>query len=213
MPLVSEKKSVNLKVDLPPLAEGAGYARLLSAWGGEIDACWPRCRCTTPRLLALMHVIDTARAAANDDTAVAQRERTVPIPSTITHVPGYPDKPCLYKMQASKYWQVRCWIAGRTYRRSTRTQNLRQALSFARTVYEEWLAENYQSASGAAGAGQARAPQAPRAATASFGTLAAQMFANEEGRVGRGEWTVGSLQVLRNRLDSYILPRWGAAPP
>ena len=162
----------------------------------------------------LMEVINRARAAANDDTAVAQRERTVPIPSTITRVPGYPDKLCLYKMQASKYWQVRCWIAGRTYRRSTQTQNLRQALSFARTVYEEWLAENYQSASGAAGAGQARAPHAPQAATAvSFGTLAAQMFANEEGRVGRGEWTVGSLQVLRNRLDTYVLPRWGAAPP
>ena len=161
-----------------------------------------------------MHVIDMARAAANDDTAVAQRERTVPIPSTITRVPGYPDKLCLYKMQASKYWQVRCWIAGRTYRRSTKTQNLRQALSFARTVYEEWLAENYQGVSGGTGAGQARAPHAPQVAAAvSFGTLAAQMFANEEGRVGRGEWTLGSLQVLRNRLDSYILPRWGAAPP
>jgi len=164
--------------------------------------------------LVLMHVIDTARAAANDDTAVAQRERTVPIPSTITRVPGYPDKLCLYKKQASKYWQVRCWIAGRTYRRSTKTQNLHQAQSFARTVYEEWLAENYQSACGGAGAGQARAPHAPQVAAAvSFGTLAAQMFANEEGRVGRGEWSLGSLQVLRNRLDAYILPRWGAAPP
>ena len=161
-----------------------------------------------------MHVIDMARAAANDDTVVAQRERTVPIPSTITRVPGYPDKLCLYKMQASKYWQVRCWIAGRTYRRSTKTQNLHQAQSFARTVYEEWLAENYQSACGGAGAGQARAPHAPQVAAAvSFGTLEAQMFANEEGRVGRGEWSLGSLQVLRNRLDSYILPRWGAAPP
>ena len=47
----------------------------------------------------------------------------------------------------------------------------------------------------------------------SFGALAGQMYANEEGRVGRGEWTLGSLQVLRNRLDSYILPRWGSAPP
>lgn len=162
----------------------------------------------------LMQLIDTARLAANDDTGMAKRERTVPIPSTITRVPGYPDKLCVYKMEASKFWQVRCWIAGRTYRRSTKTQNLRQAQSFARTVYEEWLAENYQATPGSTGAGQSRAPHAPQAAAAmSFGALAAQMFSNEEGRVGRGEWTVGSLQVLRNRLDSYILPRWGSAPP
>jgi hypothetical protein len=162
----------------------------------------------------LMQVIDLPRAAANDEAGAAKRERTVPIPSTITRVPGYPDKLCLYKMQASKFWQVRCWIAGRTYRRSTKTQNLRQAQSFARTVYEEWLAENYQSAAGGAGAGQARSPHAPLApAGMTFGALAAQMFANEEARVGRGEWTVGSLQVLRNRLDSFILPRWGNVPP
>jgi len=167
-------------------------------------------------LIQYLDGADMARAAANDDMGVAKRERTVPIPETITRVPGYPDKLCLYKMQASKFWQVRCWIAGRIYRRSTKTQNLRQAQSFARTVYEEWLAENYQSTlgnAGAAGVGQARAPHAPQAPAAiTFGVLAGQMFANEEARVGRGEWTVGSLQVLRNRLDSYILPRWGSAP-
>jgi hypothetical protein len=160
----------------------------------------------------LMQVTHVVRPAANDDAGSARRERTVPIPSSITRVPGYPDKLCLYKMQASKFWQVRCWIAGRTYRRSTKTQNLRQAQSFARTVYEEWLAENYQGCG--SGARQARAAHTPQTAAAlSFGALAAQMFANEEARVGRGEWSVGSLQVLRNRLDSFILPRWGSAPP
>jgi len=162
----------------------------------------------------LIQVFDMARAAANDDSGAAKRERTVPIPSTITRVPGYPDKLCVYKMQASKYWQVRCWIAGRTYRRSTKTQNLRQAQSFARTVYEEWLAENYRATPDTKSDGQARAPHASQApAPVRFGALAEQMFANEEGRVGRGEWSRGSLQVLRNRLDSFILPRWGAAAP
>ncbi len=162
----------------------------------------------------MIEVITTTRTAANDEAGAVKRERTVPIPSTITRVPGYPDKLCVYKMEASKFWQVRCWIAGRTYRLSTKTQNLHQAQRFARTVYEEWLAENYQPISGSAGAGQDRASYAPQAAAiVTFGVLAAQMFSNEEGRVGRGEWTLGSLQVLRNRLDSFILPRWGCAPP
>jgi hypothetical protein len=51
------------------------------------------------------------------------------------------------------------------------------------------------------------------AATITFGRLAEQLFANERARVGRGEWSAGSLQVLRNRLDTFILPRWGSAGP
>ena len=63
------------------------------------------------------------------------RERTVPIPETLTPVPGYPQKLAVFKMAASRYWQVRCWMAGRTYRRSTQTQSLRMAQSFARQFY------------------------------------------------------------------------------
>ena len=161
----------------------------------------------------LIQVIDLSRAAANDDLSAAKRERTVPIPATITRIPGYPDKLCVYKMEASKFWQVRCWIAGRTYRRSTKTQSLRLAQSFARTVYEEWLAGNYQSVPDPTGA-TVKAPKVlQKGKVVTFGALATQLFANEEARVGRGEWTAGSLQVLRNRLDSFILPRWASAAP
>jgi hypothetical protein len=38
--------------------------------------------------------------AAND--SLSSRERTVPIPSTITAVPGYPNKLAVYKIAASK---------------------------------------------------------------------------------------------------------------
>jgi hypothetical protein len=43
--------------------------------------------------------------------------------------------------------------------------------------------------------------------------MAAQMMANEQARVERGEFSAGSLKVLRNRLDAHILPRWGKMPP
>ncbi len=60
-------------------------------------------------------------ATAVNDAAFgpAQRGRTVPIPETITAVPGYPSKLVLYKMPASRFWQVRCWFKGKTYKRST----------------------------------------------------------------------------------------------
>ena len=107
------------------------------------------------------------------------RERTVPIPETLTPVPGYPQKLAVFKMAASRYWQVRCWMAGRTYRRSTQTQSLRMAQSFARQFYEQLMAQRYTEVSGqgplfspAAGpkraAGQAPEP-APAAACPSFG--------------------------------------------
>jgi len=158
--------------------------------------------------------------AANDDVGTAKRERTVPIPESISTVPGYPAKLCVYKMQASKYWQVRCWIRGRTYRRCTKTENLRQAQSVARTLDEQWLAENYITAphlqaSDSAGDSVVLPPKKPAnlGEAMTFGALAAQLFANEKARVGRKEWALGSLQVLRNRLDAHILPRWASKTP
>jgi hypothetical protein len=41
-----------------------------------------------------------------------------------------------------------------------------------------------------------------------FGAVAAQLYANEQARVQRGEFALGSLQVLRNRLDAHILPQF-----
>lgn len=167
----------------------------------------------------LVRFLQPAQMAANDDVGAAKRERTVPIPSSITPVPGYPEKLCVYKMQASKYWQVRCWIRGRTYRRSTKTENLRQAQSVARTLYEQWLAENYTTAppqsrkQAEITRGETKSKPMPSGKAITFGAMAAQLYANEKARVDRKEWALGSLQVLRNRLDAHILPRWASKTP
>ena len=91
--------------------------------------------------------------AANDpspETLVRsqQRERTVPIPETLTPVPGYPQKLAVFKIAASRFWQVRCWVAGRTYRRSTQSQSLRMAQSFARQFYEQLMAKHHSESPG-----------------------------------------------------------------
>lgn len=161
----------------------------------------------------LTQIVSHQIAAAND--AARTRTRTVPIPQTITPVPGYPSKLVVFKMSASKYWQARCWIAGTTYKKSTKSQSLRVAQSFARRFYEKLLAQSH----GFAGSSvvlndtssivQQRDDRNKPKPQHTFAALSAQMFAAEEARVERGEFTRGSLMVLRNRLDSHLIPRWG----
>lgn len=161
-----------------------------------------------------MHTVSTAAAANDTHMRISPRERTVPIPATITPVPGYPRKLSVFKIAASKFWQVRCWIAGRTHRRSTQTQSLRMAQSFARTFYEQLLAQsaslNSTLPTTCSAASHVTAKVKPNM---TFAAVAAQMFTNEQARVERGEFSSGSLKVLRNRLDAHILPRWGKLSP
>ncbi len=157
-------------------------------------------------------------SAANDPSPAAlvrtqQRERTVPIPETLTPVPGYPQKLSVFKIAASRFWQVRCWVAGRTYRRSTQSLSLRMAQSFARQFYEQLMAQHYSGSSGASGQGQLfpkragrrgagagldlepeaqEVPLAPSGKagkpSVTFGALTSQVLANELARSQRGEY-------------------------
>jgi len=141
--------------------------------------------------------------AANDPRI--SRTRTVPIPSSVTAVPNYPNKLVVYKIAASKYWQVRCWHAGRTHKQSTKTCNLLQAQRFARWFYEHLLVTYSHHASLHATA----AMDNNKSAQMTFGGVAAQVYANEQARVERGEYGAGSLRMFRNRLDAHILPAFG----
>lgn len=150
-----------------------------------------------------------ATQASNDAYMRTQkRERTVPVPESITHVPGYPEKLAIFRMQASKFWQVRCWHNGKTFRRSTKSQSKRSALIFARIFYEQLMGANSKSNDNLFARTDSKSSACNARST--FGALAARMYANEQARVKRGEYTKGSLQVLRNRLDAHLLPRWGA---
>ena len=145
--------------------------------------------------------------ASNDSSIRKKRERTVPIPESIQPVPGYPEKLAIFRMQASKYWQVRCWHNGKTFRKSTKSQAKRSALIFARIFYEQLMASSLLSEASYLSITKSSSKPSNRLST--FGALAAKMYTNEQARVQRGEFTLGSLQVLRNRLDAHLLPRWG----
>jgi integrase len=146
--------------------------------------------------------------ASNDaHIRTEKRERTVPIPETIIAVHGYPEKLAIFKIAASKFWQVRCWHNGKTFRKSTKSQAKRSALIFARIFYEQLMATNIKN-------DVSLIYNKPLNETApnkqsTFGALAAKMFANEQAREKRGEYSYESVKVLRNRLDAHLLPRWG----
>ena len=117
--------------------------------------------------------------ASNDAQMRTQkRERTVPIPESIISVPGYPEKLAIFRIQASKFWQVRCWHNGKTFRKTTKSQSKRSALIFARIFYEQLMAAGaapdvnlFARTEYAATTGNSRT---------TFGALAARMYANEQ---------------------------------
>ena len=160
------------------------------------------------------------------------RSRTVPIPNSITTIDGYPATLVIFKIAASKFWQVRCRVAGHTRRKSTRSQSAQVARHFARQFYEQLLADhriatldatrvnsdnachtvtarshpkNTRYSNAKASGWTSDAP----ALTPPFAVYADHLLRNEQARADRREYTLGSLQVLRNRLEGVILPALG----
>ena len=160
-----------------------------------------------------MHAIYTQAAQNQSVFRTQARTRTVPIPSSITPVPGYPDKLVVFKIAASKYWQTRCWLSGVTHRKSTKTQSLRVAQSIARRFYEQLVAGAYSHTHTATHTATPVTPVAPVAPKYTFAAVAAQMLNNELARVQRDEFSSASLRVLHNRMDAHILPRWAMHSP
>ena len=124
-------------------------------------------------------VVNYQRGAAND--GVLLRTRTVPIHTSITAVPNYPNKLVVYKIAASKYWQVRCWHAGRSHKRSTKTTKLNLAQRYARWFYEQLLVK-YSTHANLIAANSATA-DTNTAKQLTFGAVAEQVYANEQARV------------------------------
>ena len=86
-------------------------------------------------------------SSANDHRYNTIRCRTLPIISSMTSVQGYPAKLKIYLTNASRYWQVRCFFKGCVRTKSTRTENKRIAINFAKHFYEKLVGEYYSNTS------------------------------------------------------------------
>jgi hypothetical protein len=61
----------------------------------------------------------------------------VPIPSSIEHIPGYPQKLIIFKVEASSYFWCRCFHDGKHLKRSTKTEYKRKAIEYAKKFFAD----------------------------------------------------------------------------
>jgi hypothetical protein len=142
-----------------------------------------------------------AIAAANDTDFHASRHRTLPILSSVTPIANYPTKLRIFKTNASRYWQVRCFIKGRTYTQSLKTTNKQAAISAAKQFFHIKVADLY-------GEHVRDRGEEPN----KFSELVQAALAFQQGRVQREELSAAGLAILRNRLQKDILPFFGNMP-
>lgn len=138
--------------------------------------------------------------AANDKDFYKERNRALPIVSTITSVPNFPTKLSIFLTNASCYWQVRCFFNGKTIIRSLRTTNKRDAISYAKDFYNAHLC---------------RVPATETiqySRTHSIEFVAQLMLQAEQGRVDRGEVAKHSLTMLVSRLRKQVIPFFERIP-
>ena len=118
------------------------------------------------------------------------KHRTTPIADTITAVPHYPKKLSIFKTHASSYWQVRCYMNGKILKRSTKTENKRDALNFAKDFYNDLLRRDYEGES--------------LNTTMSFRKVALQMLDEMDNQVKRNELTATTAKIARLRLNKPV---------
>ena len=94
--------------------------------------------------IKLVRMQDFARQhAANDTNYLPLRHRTLPILATITPIANYPSKLRIFLTNASRYWQVRCFLKSKTYTQSLKTTNKQAAISQAKQFFHIKTAELY----------------------------------------------------------------------
>ena len=136
--------------------------------------------------------------AANDTLFLPSRHRTLPILATVTPIANYPTKLRIFQTNASRYWQVRCFLRGRTYTQSLKTTNKQAAISQAKHFFHIKSAELYGEHI------TVREETVPL-----FKDVVPATLAQQQARVDRADLTALSLSIFRSRIHNYILPFFG----
>jgi hypothetical protein len=83
--------------------------------------------------------------ASNDTNYQYRRHRTSAITETVSPIANYPSKLRIYLTNASPFWQVRCFIKGKTYTKSLKTTHRRVAIAAAKDFFHRMVANIYGS--------------------------------------------------------------------
>ncbi|CUI07681.1 Bll7214 protein [Janthinobacterium sp. CG23_2] len=105
---------------------------------------------------------------------------------------GYPDKLKIYRIEASPFWQVRCFESGKTIKLSTKTTDKQEAVEFAKSTYNRILVSQ------AAGKALTKGTR--------FDICSNKMLEAQKSRVARGEFSKMSHDNDTYMLNKRILP-------
>ncbi len=136
--------------------------------------------------------------AANDTNYLPPRHRTLPILASISPIANYPSKSRIFKTNASRYWQARCYLKGRTYTQSLKTTNKQAAISQAKQFFHIKTAELYADRI------QTRSDKSPK-----FADLLPAVLQGLHARVKRGEFAAANIPIFLQRMHNSILPYFG----
>lgn len=120
------------------------------------------------------------------------KHKTTPIAGSLTSVPGYPNKLVIYQLAASKFWWVRYYANSKIYRRSTKCEDKKGALAFAKSFYEDLIVKQRQ--------GLAVSKRG------SFEACAAGLIKAQASQLLRGEITKITHDNTKYRLFKTVLP-------
>lgn len=139
--------------------------------------------------------------AANDTNFQNRRHRTSAISETVSPIANYPTKLRIYLTNASPFWQVRCFIKGKTYTKSLKTTHRRVAIPAAKDFFHRMVANIY-------GSTIVEHPDKELL----FKDLVQPALAIEQARRSRGELSALGLTILQNRLHKTVMPYFGEMP-
>ncbi len=149
--------------------------------------------------ITLAAMQDVARQrAANDTNYLPPRHRTLPILASVTPIANYPSKLRIYLTNASRYWQVRCYLKGKTYTQSLKTTNKQAAISLAKQFFHIKTAELYVDKI------EVRDDK-----KAKFADLLPGVVQSLQARVKRGEFSEANIPIFLQRMHNNILPYFG----
>jgi hypothetical protein len=134
--------------------------------------------------------------ACNDTNYLPPRHRTLPIQASVTPIANYPSKLRIFLTNASRYWQVRCYLKGKTYTQSLRTTNKQAAISQAKQFFHIKTAELYADKI------EARPDKKVK-----FADLVPAVVVALQARVKRGEFAAANIPIFLNRMHNSMLLR------
>jgi len=137
--------------------------------------------------------------ASNDSNYLPARHRTLPILASVTPIANYPSKLRIFQTNASRYWQVRCYLKGKTYTQSLKTTNKQAAISLAKHFFHTKNAELYTD----------RINQHPSDRKVKFSDLLPAVVVGLQARVKRGEFAAANIPIFMQRMHNSILPYFG----